>query len=849
MFQNNKKTITFDTEAAAAQYEQYQKLLQSGEDLNEQFSLMDANITSATNALQKFSQAEIGAFKFENIEKLSNELDKYSAQRSILLGITKADADSIKESLAASYGTLAQYGVSFGQIVKAQNTFISEFNTNSQFTEDQLQKLLLTEKATGVESKKLVHNFREAGMGIDEMNKTMQTTMDYARSIGVASSAVLQKVTENISKLNLYNFSEGEKGLAKMAAQSAVLGIDMSKTFQLSENLLDPQKAIDLSASLQRLGVASSQLLDPLRAMDLAQNDPAELQNQMVELSKQFVKLKDDQSGFEILPGSKRQLREVAQALGMNADELASMGIKASETSRKLQEIRFSETFKTTDEEKQLIANLAKKEGNEYVVDIKREEKDDQGNIIKTLTERKNITELDQEDLKLLSEQSQPIKLEDLSQKQLTQLESINNKINAEANVKLIAGATSGTISQLYTGVEKALDNTMKEYQKEVGSNKEQIQNLLKELDKFKNTESAKKIESGDFNAGNILTYTTELTKVLTKLVGEDVINKLKFVTEKTGISTPGTDAAFDNLKEGAGANVIGGLVLALTNLTPEIKSLVGGLKKLFKIDDAIIQGESSIISLGSGEVVIPDKKDKIAVGTNLDGMNNTTNLEETLTRRTPTVSEIPTGGTNISVDLIPLTTLMSEYVKNNKPQTINLSGLEQLKPTQTPVSEQMMAELKKIVSDNSQNKEMSSLELLKDMSSVRGNQNNDDLTRLSNQENSKNLYLNTPKTVRETTVPTFNPPQIATMERPMSVPSQKVEFGKLEISLKVDIPNSANVNPDQIKQVLETTMNSTDFKQKLVGAVNDASSNFGQTSVGGTSNYGANKTNYSLNA
>jgi hypothetical protein len=43
--------------------------------------------------------------------------------------------------------------------------------------------------------------------------------------------------------------------------------------------------------------------------------------------------------------------------------------------------------------------------------------------------------------------------------------------------------------------------------------------------------------------------------------------------------------------------------------------------------------------------------------------------------------------------------------------------------------------------------------------------------------------------------------------------------------------------------------MNSTDFKQKLVGAVNEASSNFGQTSVGGTSNYGANKTNYSLNS
>ena len=123
------KTITFDTEAAAAQYEQYQKFIQSGEDLNEQFSLMNANITSATDAIQGFAQAQLGAFKFENIEKLSTELDKYSAQRSRLLGVTKGDADVIKESLAASYGSLAQYGVSFGQIVKAQNNFITEFNS------------------------------------------------------------------------------------------------------------------------------------------------------------------------------------------------------------------------------------------------------------------------------------------------------------------------------------------------------------------------------------------------------------------------------------------------------------------------------------------------------------------------------------------------------------------------------------------------------------------------------------------------------------------------------------------------------------------------------------------------
>jgi hypothetical protein len=44
-----------------------------------------------------------------------------------------------------------------------------------------------------------------------------------------------------------------------------------------------------MAASLQRLGVSTSALLDPLALMDMGQNNPAELQNQIVEMTKQFT--------------------------------------------------------------------------------------------------------------------------------------------------------------------------------------------------------------------------------------------------------------------------------------------------------------------------------------------------------------------------------------------------------------------------------------------------------------------------------------------------------------------------------------------------------------------------------
>jgi hypothetical protein len=125
--------------------------------------------------------------------------------------------------------------------------------------------------------------------------------------------------------MNLYNFDNGVKGIAKMAATSERLGISMDKVFSQAEKLMDPEKAIEMSASLQRLGVTSSGLLDPLRAMDMAQNDPEALQKEMLELSKTFTKFNEQTGKMEILPGAKRRMREVADAVGMTAEEFASM--------------------------------------------------------------------------------------------------------------------------------------------------------------------------------------------------------------------------------------------------------------------------------------------------------------------------------------------------------------------------------------------------------------------------------------------------------------------------------------------------------------------------------------------
>jgi hypothetical protein len=107
--------------------------------------------------------------------------------------------------------------------------------------------------------------------------------------------------------------------------------------------------------------------------MDMAQNDPAELQNQLAEMSKQFVKLKEDGSGFEIMPGAKRRLREIEKELQLPLGQLSKMALAGAELDDKLSKIKLPDNF--TEDQKKFIANMANMDsGGEYKLKVDGED-------------------------------------------------------------------------------------------------------------------------------------------------------------------------------------------------------------------------------------------------------------------------------------------------------------------------------------------------------------------------------------------------------------------------------------------------------------------------------------------
>jgi hypothetical protein len=253
-------------------------------------------------------------------------------------------------------GDVKELGGKFSDISAIQTSISSDLGRNVILNNQAYKGLIATAKVTGLEVDDMAKKFKDVGVSYMGVQDQMQKVVDISRKMGVNAQGVSDEVAKNLTKLNTFNFKGGIEGLTKMVAQAKVLRINMEEVFTLSESLFEPDKAIEMSAALQRLGVTQSELLDPLRLMDMAQNDPGELMNQMSKMSEKFVQLNKD-GRFEIMPGAKRQLREIAKEMGMSYDELAKMATGSKELDMKLSKIKFPATF--TEEQRNFIANLS----------------------------------------------------------------------------------------------------------------------------------------------------------------------------------------------------------------------------------------------------------------------------------------------------------------------------------------------------------------------------------------------------------------------------------------------------------------------------------------------------------
>jgi len=330
------------------------------------------------------------ADKLMEVENAATEVTK-------VFGAGRGHIMAIKENLTASVTEVTRLGKDFKYIADTQVEISQALGRNLIVNQNLYEGLAATELVTGQGAKELTTAFKDVGFSISHITDEMETVVDVSRSLGVNARAVSTQVVQNMDYMNKFNFQNGVEGMAKMAAQATSLRVSMKDTLYFAERVYNPENAIETAAALQRLGVAQSELLDPLRLMDLSLNDPTELQNQIAEMTKQFVQL-NEKGQFEIMPDGKLQLMEIAKAMQIPFDTLTKMALGGAELEEKMSRIRFPSSDKFADEEtRQMIANLAEfdKKSGEYKVSFTTKE----GEVV-----TKSVTELSPEDAELLME-------------------------------------------------------------------------------------------------------------------------------------------------------------------------------------------------------------------------------------------------------------------------------------------------------------------------------------------------------------------------------------------------------------------------------------------------------------
>lgn len=279
-----------------------------------------------------------------------------------------------------------------------------------------IEKIYATSKVLNQNITDIVTKFSTIGIQTANIGKNVEDSVSYIRGLGLNANIIMGDVVKNMDMMNKYNFEGGVQGLTKMAAQASMLRFDMGQTFSLAEKVLDPEKAIDVAASFQRLGLAVDGLGDPMKLMYEGLMNPAGLQDSLIKMTQQFVKIDEATGRISISPDGMLKMRELEKLGIASAAELSKAAIASADLGQRMSKINLN----IPKEDKEFLANIAYMDkSGEYKV-----------KLVDEITGKQEIVDLNRvsaEQLKKLREQQEnaPKTMEDIAKASLSTEETI----------------------------------------------------------------------------------------------------------------------------------------------------------------------------------------------------------------------------------------------------------------------------------------------------------------------------------------------------------------------------------------------------------------------------------------
>ena len=338
----NKEILALEKEDTETNKETIEYLRKKTDELREQKNLIDTQLKKAKGLKTTFAgiSDSVGKikkgfkdfyFKF-GLDDMSKML-KSIKTGGLEMGILSEQSDAFSMNLQKAKLQTIKFGVGLEDVVKLQTTFSDELGTTQLLTSQALEDFSAIGKATGIGSEgigKMAAELQQAGMASKSISGYMDQVMNDSHDLGLNASKVIKNISQNIKLLNKYNFKNGAKGLAKMAEMTTKMGIDIQTVAPMAEKLFNIEGAVEMSAQLQVLGGQWSSLADPFKLMYMARNDMEGLTESVINATKATAKFNKKTGDFDISSLNMQVLRKVAEATGMDFEQLAQSAKNAA---------------------------------------------------------------------------------------------------------------------------------------------------------------------------------------------------------------------------------------------------------------------------------------------------------------------------------------------------------------------------------------------------------------------------------------------------------------------------------------------------------------------------------------
>lgn len=273
------------------------------------------------------------------------EIDKKVRMSALSMGLLDTQTKSFRDNLYAAGRNTYTMGVDIGELAEMQAKFSDELGRTVMLSQHGLESMAAMAKATGLGAEgaaQLAGDFDRIGISTEGAADFIEKTMNDSSKMGLNASKVVKNIQQNMKMLNKYNFKGGVNGLKKMAESMTKLGLDMNMVAPLADKLFDIEGAVDVSAQLQVLGGEFSKLADPFDLMYKARNDMEGLTKEMVDATAASAHFSKENKQFEISALEMQRLRKVAEATGINFEDLAVSAKKAAQFVGIRKQIRFN---------------------------------------------------------------------------------------------------------------------------------------------------------------------------------------------------------------------------------------------------------------------------------------------------------------------------------------------------------------------------------------------------------------------------------------------------------------------------------------------------------------------------